>query len=94
MGLKPGVMLGSIKQQAYKRQLDGEITTLDEALEDGGRLEEVYATMVYAAYFAKLLCGAAHAPNCMSESEFATAGFSGKETVPSHMPPRYRVSCT
>jgi tRNA nucleotidyltransferase (CCA-adding enzyme) len=38
MGLEPGPLLGSIKRDVYERQLDGEITTLEQALQYGRRL--------------------------------------------------------
>ena len=38
LGLSPGPQIGIILKQVYERQLDGEITTLDEAIEAARRL--------------------------------------------------------
>jgi len=38
LGLSPGPQIGAILKQVYERQLDGEVSTVDEAIDDAKRL--------------------------------------------------------
>jgi tRNA nucleotidyltransferase (CCA-adding enzyme) len=38
IGLSPGPQIGAILKQVYERQLDGEVSTLDEAIDQARRL--------------------------------------------------------
>ena len=49
LGLSPGPQVGAILKQVYERQLDGEVSTLDEAIEEAKRLATMTATKTHGA---------------------------------------------